>query len=117
MRRRLQDELTSLRQSLDIPMVLVTHDFEDVMRLATHLVVLKEGRVVANGTLHSLASHPDTPWLRDTVGLGSVLEATVLRVHPTRGLIELGFDGGVLFASARQLSEGTRVRVRIPHAR
>jgi ABC-type molybdate transport system permease subunit/ABC-type lipoprotein export system ATPase subunit len=33
-RRRLQDEIDELRRTLDIPLVLVTHDFDDVIRLA-----------------------------------------------------------------------------------
>ena len=36
-RRRLQDEIDELRRTLDIPLVLVTHDFDDVVRLATRL--------------------------------------------------------------------------------
>ena len=41
-RRRLQDEIDELRRTLDIPLVLVTHDFDDVVRLATHLLILDQ---------------------------------------------------------------------------
>jgi molybdate transport system ATP-binding protein len=113
-RRHLQDEIDQLRQTIAIPLVLVTHDFDDVVRLATHLVILHGGRAVGAGPLHALASRPDMPWLRDSVGLGSVLEAQVVEVLSARGLVELGFDGGVLFAPARGLTAGVHVRVRIP---
>ena len=43
LRRHLQDEIDELRRSLDIPVVLVTHDFDDVVRLATHLLLLDAG--------------------------------------------------------------------------
>src|SRR5262249_55060917 len=33
-RRRLQNEIDGLRRTLDMPLILVTHDFEDVVRLA-----------------------------------------------------------------------------------
>ena len=36
-RRRLQDEIDELRRALDMPLILVTHDFEDVVRLAARL--------------------------------------------------------------------------------
>jgi molybdate transport system ATP-binding protein len=113
-RRRLHDELDDVRRTVAAPIVLVTHDFEDVLRLATHIVVLHEGRSVAAGSLPELASRPDLPWLRDTVGLGAVLDATVDRVDSGRGLAELAFDGGVLFAALGELAPGDHVRVRIP---
>ena len=112
-RRRLQDEIDELRRTLDIPLVLVTHDFDDVVRLATRLMILDHGRAVATGALADLTSRPDLPWLRDAVGLGSVFDALVARRDPERGLLELAFDGGTLLASDRALSAGATVRVRI----
>jgi molybdate transport system ATP-binding protein len=113
-RRRLQDEIDGLRRTLDMPLILVTHDFDDVVRLATHLLILEQGRSVAWGPLPDLLSRPDLPWLRDAVGLGSVFEAVVARTHAARGLVELSFDGGSLLAAAHALAGGATVRVRIP---
>jgi molybdate transport system ATP-binding protein len=113
-RRRLQDEIDELRRSLDIPLILVTHDFDDVVRLATHLLILDRGGAVANGPLTDLTSRPDVPWLRGAVGLGSVFQAQVSLKHEQRGLVELSFDGGALLVADRGLEVGTAVRVRIP---
>jgi molybdate transport system ATP-binding protein len=110
----LQDEIDQIRRLLDIPVVLVTHDFDDVVRLATHLLLLDAGRVVAVGPLDVLTSRSDLTWLRETVGLGSAIEAVVLRVDASRGLAELAFAGGALLAPSRSLTEGMRVRLRIP---
>ncbi len=46
-RRRLQSEIDSLRRTLRVPLILVTHDFDDVVRLATHVLMLDHGRSVA----------------------------------------------------------------------
>ena len=113
-RRSLQTEIDALRRTLDIPLILVTHDFDDVVRLATHVLILAQGRAVAHGPLGELTSRPDLPWLRDAVGLGSVFDATVSRRLTERGLIELTFEGGTLLASDRAVPEGAPVRVRIP---
>jgi len=113
-RRRLQDEIDQIRRSLDIPLILVTHDFDDVVRLATHLLMLDRGRTIAAGPLEELTSRPDLTWLREAAGLGSLFEATVVRVYDSRGLAELAFEGGTLLAPSRALIEGTRVRLRIP---
>jgi molybdate transport system ATP-binding protein len=112
-RRRLQDEIDELRRTLDIPLVLVTHDFDDVIRLATRLLILEKGKAIASGALTDLTSRPDLPWLREAVGLGSVFEARVGKRDSRRGLLELTFDGGALLAADRALEAGAAVRVRI----
>jgi molybdate transport system ATP-binding protein len=112
-RRSLQDEVTALRRSLDVPMILVTHDFDDVVRLATHVLLLERGRAVAHGPVTTLMSRPDLAWLREAVGLGAVFEATV-RGSTNHGLMLLAFDDHTLLAADRRLPIGTTVRVRIP---
>jgi molybdate transport system ATP-binding protein len=47
-RHHLQDEIDEIRRALHIPMVLVTHDAEDVRRLATHTMWLDAGRMDAS---------------------------------------------------------------------
>jgi molybdate transport system ATP-binding protein len=113
-RRRLQGEVDGLRRTLDMPLVLVTHDFDDVVRLATHVLLLEHGRSVAWGPISALMSRPDLTFLREAVGLGSVFDAVVSRRDADRGLLELAFDGGHLLAPLRDVAVGTRVRVRVP---
>jgi molybdate transport system ATP-binding protein len=113
-RRRLQDEIDALRRTLRIPIILVTHDFDDVVRLATHVLLLERGRAVASGAVHALMSRPDLAFLREAVGLGSVFDATVAGVDARRGLVTLAFQGGMLLVPKRDVAIGTAVRVRVP---
>lgn len=113
-RRHLQDTLEELRATLDVPVVLVTHDFDDVVRLATHLLMVQGGSAVAMGALPDLMSRPDLDALGASAGFGSLFEAVVSRVDPEDGLVDLAFDGGTLRASARGVAQGDRVRARVP---
>jgi molybdate transport system ATP-binding protein len=113
-RRRMQDEIDDLRRTLDMPLVIVTHDFSDVVRLSSHLLILEKGRTIASGALAELTSRADLSWLREAVGLGSVFDAVVGSTHRSRGLIELRFDGGSLLAADRSLPQGASVRLRVP---
>jgi molybdate transport system ATP-binding protein len=113
-RRRLQEELDGLRRTLDVPLILVTHDFDDVVRLATHVLIVERGRGVASGTVSDLMSRPDMTFLRDAIGLGSVFDAVVAQRHTGRGLLELAFDGGTLLTPIHDVPIGTTVRVRVP---
>ena len=97
-----------------MPLILVTHDFEDVVRLATHVLMLDHGRAVALWAAVDAHESAGLSWLHEAVGLGSVFEATVSRVDIDRGLVTLTFDGGTLLAPARHLAQTTVVRVRIP---
>jgi molybdate transport system ATP-binding protein len=113
-RRRLQDLVDTLRRTLDIPLVLVTHDFDDIVRLASHLLILDQGRSVASGTVREVTSRSDLRWMAEAVGAGAVFDATVAHLDATRGLAELAFDGGRLVSPDAGLAVGHRVRVRVP---
>jgi molybdate transport system ATP-binding protein len=113
-RQRLRSEVDAVRRSLQVPTVLVTHDVEDVVRLATHLLVIEKGQAVAYGALADLLSRPDLPALRASIGLGSLIEAEIDSVDASRGLVVLRFNGGTLIAPHRGERPGDAVRLRIP---
>ena len=110
----LHTELDELRRRVAMPIVLVTHDFEDVVRLASDVILLERGRVSAAGPLESLTSRPDVPWSRYGIGAGSVFDASVGAVLPDRGLAQLASPAGPLLVPRGDLAPGRRVRVRVP---
>ncbi len=59
-RRKLYRELRTLRQSLNIPMILVTHDLEEATLLADRIALLHKGEILQTGTPEFVASHPKT---------------------------------------------------------
>jgi molybdate transport system ATP-binding protein len=105
--------LERLRDQLALPMLLVTHDFDEVLRLATHVVLLERGRVVAQGppTRVSLAAE-----LRAIVGpeaIGAVLEGSVAAVDVANGLARVDVGAGTLSVEAEGLALGARVRLQL----
>jgi molybdate transport system ATP-binding protein len=113
-RRALQDEVDRLRRASQVPLVLVTHDFDDVVRLATHVLLLDRGRTVAYGSVEEITSRPDLGFVRDGIGLGSVFDAGVTARYEPRGLLQLAFDGGQLLLPWKDIAIGTKARVRVP---
>ncbi len=56
LRERLREELKQLQAELRLPMLLITHDDDDVRQLAQQVVQLQAGRVVDDAA--ALAEHP-----------------------------------------------------------
>jgi molybdate transport system ATP-binding protein len=105
--------LEKLRDTLSIPMVYVSHQFDEVLRLATHMVLLDAGRVLAQGSLNEVSL---VPALRAIVGpdsVGAVLDGVVTRVDDSCGMADLRVGHGELHVSVRNIAVGDRVRVQL----
>jgi len=105
--------LEALRDRFAIPMVYVSHQFDEVLRLATHLVLLEGGRMLAEGPVSELSLRPE---LQSIVGpdlVGAVLEGVVTRVDPEHGSADLSVGRGTVQVSVRGAPVGSRVRLQI----
>ncbi len=60
LRERMRHELLRLRERFHVPMVVITHDPDDVAGLADEVIVFREGRVAATGDAHELLSHVES---------------------------------------------------------
>lgn len=85
-RRRLQRELALLRETLTIPMVLVTHDLEEASALADRLCVLHGGRTLQSGPPEVLFRRPATPQIARLLDRHNVFSGQVVEQHGTRRL-------------------------------
>lgn len=73
-RERLRDRLKLFQQRFAVPIVLVTHDHEEVQQLADTVVVLQEGRVVQIGGVQEIFFSPRTPGVAQLVGQHNIFE-------------------------------------------
>lgn len=68
-RRALYQLLADLRRTLDIPIVLVTHDLQEARLLADHLVVMDGGHVLQQGTPQQVHRAPRNARVADLIGI------------------------------------------------
>lgn len=104
--------LERLRDRLRLPVVYVTHDIAEVERLADHLVLMDNGRVIGSGPLEELETDPSLPlaMARDAaVSLDGVVQAN----DQGYGLVILKVRGGAFSAPAPPALLGERRRIRI----
>jgi molybdate transport system ATP-binding protein len=103
--------LNEFKRRFAIPMVLVSHNMDEVVQLADELLVLNAGNVVACGNLFEVSSDLAYASYTGNLAAGSIIAARL--DNQSEGIAQLGFDGGVLSVPALPDSLGTEVRVRI----
>jgi len=114
LRDALQHELAVLHRALGVPVVLVTHDFEDVARLAAEVVVLEAGRVTAKGSVAELTAAGSLPFgLAGKREPAVALDAEVAAQHPERQLTTVAAGALALLVPAIAAPLGARVRLTI----
>ncbi|WP_148252943.1 ABC transporter ATP-binding protein [Aidingimonas lacisalsi] len=99
-RRRLQRELALLRETIDIPIVLVTHDLDEATALADRLCVLQAGATLQVGPPERLYRHPASPQVARLLDKHNVFTGTVAETSgrryltwgPNRLEVETGLD-------------------------
>ena len=111
-RREVLPWLEHLRDGLRIPMLYVTHAVDEAARLADTLVLMDQGRIVAQGPPAAMLSRSDLPLARDE-DAGALLLATVAERDERWHLARVAFPGGSLWLRDDGLPEGTPVRVRV----
>jgi molybdate transport system ATP-binding protein len=104
--------LERLRDAFALPIVYVTHQFDEVLRLANRVVLLESGRVVADGDIATVSRHAA---LRAIVGpdaVGAVVSGIVERVD-AGGLVQLRIGDALLTAEFDGAVIGQRIQIQV----
>jgi glycine betaine/proline transport system ATP-binding protein len=64
-RREMQDEFLRLRKLLKKTIVFITHDFNEAIRIADRIAIMKDGEVIQIGTPEELLLHPETNYVAE----------------------------------------------------
>lgn len=102
-----------LRDHLRLPIVYVTHDLGEIIRLADTVALLADGRVTAVGGVDDILGRADLRALTGGYETGSLLRARVDGHNDRFGLTYLAFDGGRLRTTKLDLPIGTEVRANV----
>ncbi len=103
----------SVRDHFAIPMIYVSHQFEEVVRVATHVVVLEEGRVTAQGALTDVALDPALRRLAGAEAVGAVVAGEVIEFDRGSGLLDVRLGDGRIRMPGPALAPGARVRAQL----
>ena len=111
-RRILYRELAQLRASLNIPMILVTHDIHEVQQLADSLCLMHRGRTLQYGPVQDVLSTPVNKEIAKLLGHQNLVKATVSRQVDSHTEFRLS-DADILRGPRTDLAQGATVTLLI----
>jgi molybdate transport system ATP-binding protein len=105
--------LEALRDRLSLPMVYVSHQFEEVLQLATHVVLMEAGQVLAQGNLSEVSLRPEMRQIVGPDAVGSVLDGVVTQSGSSNSLADLKVGNGTLRVGLQGAAAGDRIRIQL----
>ena len=104
--------LERLRDEIRLPILYVSHSVPEVLRLATTVVLMRQGHVTHAGPLAGILADPDLAPELGAREAGALIRARVLGRDPD-GLSRVATAGGTMLLPGLDLAPGHELRLRI----
>ena len=104
-RREMQEQLVELQQELGRTIVFITHDLNEAMFLGDRIAVMRDGRIVQNGTPEEILTDPANDYVAQfvqDVDRARVLTASVMEPPHLTTPLSAGVRGALRTLRAQQ---------------
>ena len=105
--------LETLRDRLSIPMVFVSHQLDEILRLATHVALMEAGEILTCGSLSEISLQAEFRAIVGPEGVGAVLDGRVTRVDAARAMADVELGRGTLHVNIAGARVGGRMRIQL----
>ena len=105
--------LETLRDQLALPMVYVSHRFDEVLRLATHIVLMQNGTVVAQGGIGAMSLDRRLRAMIGPDAVGAIVDGAVIGRDPVGGSLRVRVGDGEIEVDAAGGAVQTTLRVQL----
>jgi putrescine transport system ATP-binding protein len=99
LREHTQFELVSLQDKLGVTFIVVTHDQEEAMTLASRIGVMNHGEIVQAGTPSEIYEFPGSKFVADFVGSVNIFEGKLIEDEPEHVRIASDELGATIYVS------------------
>ncbi len=96
-----------------VPILYVSHAFDEIVRLADHLVLVEGGRVIEAGPIEAVSRRPAAARLLGAEEASAVVAGRVAGHDETHALSRIALPGGDVFVPRLPRPPGETVRIRI----
>ena len=97
LRENTQFELINLQEKLGVTFVIVTHDQEEAMTLASRIGVMNHGRILQTGTPSDIYEYPTSKYVADFIGSVNMFEGYLVEDEPDYVRVESVELGGTVY--------------------
>src|SRR3954466_16227494 len=97
LREATQFELINIQEQLGVTFIVVTHDQEEAMTLASRIGVMNRGEIVQIGTPTEIYEFPQNKFVADFIGSVNMFEGTMIEDLPDRVRIKSDDLGGGIY--------------------
>jgi len=114
LREQTQFELINIQEKVGVTFIVVTHDQEEAMTLASRIAVMDHGRICQIGTPTEIYEFPRSRFVADFIGSINLFEGTVKSVR--KGSVEVDCpSAGCLFdvAGEHRVAAGAKVSIAV----
>lgn len=87
-RQRTQIELVNILDKVGVTCMMVTHDQEEAMTMASRLAVMSEGEIIQLGTPHEVYEYPNTRFSAEFIGSTNLFDGHVVEDEPDHVFID-----------------------------
>jgi len=99
LREQAQLELVALRERVGITFIMVTHDQEEAMSIASHVALMRDGAIYQVGTPRDLYERPRSRYAADFFGAANLFDGMLIGADGASGRVECA-DAGATFTVA-----------------
>ena len=82
LREETQFELVKIQETLGVTFIVVTHDQEEAMTLATRIGVMNQGEIAMIGEPHDVYEYPNSRFVASFIGSANMFEGVVVEDEP-----------------------------------
>lgn len=112
LREQMQLEVVNIIESVGVTCVMVTHDQEEAMTMATRIAVMHDGKILQAGTPHEVYEYPNCRRTAEFIGNVNVFSGTVIENSADHIIINAPeFDRKIYVDHGMSVSAGTAVWV------
>ncbi len=97
LREHTQFELVNLQEKLGVTFVIVTHDQEEAMTLASRIGVMRSGEILQVGSPTDIYEYPNSRFVADFIGSVNLTEGTLVEDEPDHVRIDCPQFGGTVY--------------------
>ena len=93
--------IIKIQQKIKIPILVVSHDLPDLLKLTNTLCIIREGKCIGHGEYHKLLKSEN---VLDVFGLGTIMNSVVMQVE------QVDPDNGLTILAAKNMKSSIRIK-------